>query len=357
MSVPTDCEFELLIHLGRIRNVDLQHRGVYVIQLRLSHESQSYPPSGNFSAPSTLDSYVGDRWLNAPRLMSICHIDDNEKYFRSRSFVVRFRDEIHSLNEGGIWRVPIETITSLGNELPYCSQQLCLTVELLCAELQTLPESGYRDPLHDIEEMLPPCTVCGSGSLGDAEPDYKVVSTQSLMLRVGTGVQQYFSVRFDRFNFSDLQMMVLGSYNKIQYDMSELKTRFDAWESAVIADTFSPSSSVESSSSLPPALPSVPGINQSPAVCIPKSSSDETSSAVNLVRQLLVPATRNHVRLLEALQPLLLKYAELGGEDSRQSVRDGAGEELFRDVTLWHNDDMMMQILIAEDREGDTPLS
>ena len=88
---------ELLLHLGFIKNIDLWQQGIYCIQISLlaGRESTLLAPVGIFSAPSRIDSYVGTQRIPALIPASVCHVEENDKVFRSRAFVVRYKDEEH----------------------------------------------------------------------------------------------------------------------------------------------------------------------------------------------------------------------------------------------------------------------
>ena len=88
---------ELLLHLGFIKNIDLWQQGIYCIQISLlaGRDSTLLAPVGIFSAPSRIDSYVGTQRIPALIPASICHVEESDKTFRSRAFVVRYKDEEH----------------------------------------------------------------------------------------------------------------------------------------------------------------------------------------------------------------------------------------------------------------------
>jgi len=55
-------DIDLICHFGRLKNIDLSQRGIYFIQVKMFYgfnSSQSVYPVGVFSAPSTLDCFVG----------------------------------------------------------------------------------------------------------------------------------------------------------------------------------------------------------------------------------------------------------------------------------------------------------
>ena len=119
---------DLIVHLGSIRNIDLGCRGVYTLQISVHSCEKNVDitstPVGVFSAPGDVDSFVGDQrvciyYLSAIREsaaisvdktfssfdyfqipstrvpISLCQFDEREKTFGCRSFIIRYRDEIH----------------------------------------------------------------------------------------------------------------------------------------------------------------------------------------------------------------------------------------------------------------------
>lgn len=55
-----DLDFDIVAHLGFVRNVDLLNKGIYVVQIRLYYEVEGklVAPVGMFSSPSSVGSEV-----------------------------------------------------------------------------------------------------------------------------------------------------------------------------------------------------------------------------------------------------------------------------------------------------------
>ena len=55
-----DLDFDIVIHLGFVRNVDLLNKGLYVVQVRLFYglDGKIVSPVGMFSSPSSIASDV-----------------------------------------------------------------------------------------------------------------------------------------------------------------------------------------------------------------------------------------------------------------------------------------------------------
>ena len=55
-------DFDLMLHLGSLSNIDIYEKGIYFIQVTMKYgydDRQKVAPVGVFSAPSTYDSFVG----------------------------------------------------------------------------------------------------------------------------------------------------------------------------------------------------------------------------------------------------------------------------------------------------------
>jgi hypothetical protein len=57
-----EIDVEIAAHLGLFRNVDLLQKGVYAIRLKMAYgrPDRTIVPTGLFSAPSSVDSFVDD---------------------------------------------------------------------------------------------------------------------------------------------------------------------------------------------------------------------------------------------------------------------------------------------------------
>ena len=97
-------DFDLICHLGALKNMDIWERGLYFLQVTMKYgwdSRQTVAPVAVFSAPSTLDSYVGNQRVPGPRSASFpCHVEEETQSFRSRAFIVRYASECYYLNEG-----------------------------------------------------------------------------------------------------------------------------------------------------------------------------------------------------------------------------------------------------------------
>ena len=57
-------EIDLLLHLGEFFNANLLERGIYRIRVSMACGNQRVVPVGMFTAPSTLDSFVGEQTVS-----------------------------------------------------------------------------------------------------------------------------------------------------------------------------------------------------------------------------------------------------------------------------------------------------
>lgn len=80
------------------------------LSLLYGDDEQRVAPIGLFSAPSRLDSFVAEQRVPPPPFLNVCHIDNEDQTFRCRSFVIRYRDEKHELNDGVHWRLTIPQV-------------------------------------------------------------------------------------------------------------------------------------------------------------------------------------------------------------------------------------------------------
>ena len=128
--------------------------------------------------------------------MNMCQVDDESKTFRCRSFLIRYRDEIHELNDGCHWRltVPAVNVLNLTGRQPTCTNHLVFKFKLVCYDLGA------------------DASAQALASLDSDEMEWKVVGEQTLQIQNATSgwheyfpVMHYFSVivsKFRRFNLT-----------------------------------------------------------------------------------------------------------------------------------------------------------
>ena len=230
-------DFDITCHFGHFRNLELASRGVYCVSASLffgssalthshthSSSSSSTPPSphsltpslqsiaphGCFSAPLSHSSYVGDFEIPPPTTASLelCEIQSNgeESYFCSRTFVIRYRDESHELNEGAHWRF---TIPQLDLSLLDTDTQA-----ISCPELLTMRFNLYH------------CDLCGVGPSSDLmkdleahlprDPVFKLYATQDIHLQQAcSGFHHYYPVSFTQHQDACLDVLLHCAITKV----------------------------------------------------------------------------------------------------------------------------------------------
>lgn len=90
-------DFEIAVHLGEFKNINLSQKGIYAVRIRLLYGPQRRPimPTGLFSAPSSLDSQTNEHQIPATRFITGCEVDDSDYSCKSRSVMIRYREEKH----------------------------------------------------------------------------------------------------------------------------------------------------------------------------------------------------------------------------------------------------------------------
>ena len=233
---------DVIVHLGSFRNVALFHRGVYHLRLQLRTEGEPgvVPPSGFFSCPPAAVCDV----------LSTSRIDDEA--FSTRSFIVRFRDEEHVLNEGCSFRA--ESMNALE------SSRMLLTVELHFCPLVSSKAGAYVIP---------------------SDPSFTVLVSQTLCIQKASTLHELHPVRFKD------QQVDLEVY--LHCDI----TRF-CYSNLRLTDV----------------------LGQPETVWPNTRRVLSESEASRLTESLVKPALTNHSNLQVALGPILRAYCGLGKDEA-----------------------------------------
>ena len=105
---------EMLIHMESFRNIDLFYQGLYSIRLHCSINGRPFHPQLVDQAPLLIPS-------RHPHNLCSPSIDDRESKITSRVFLVRYSDEMVTLNETCVFRaevpLPSESQVDLRAEL------------------------------------------------------------------------------------------------------------------------------------------------------------------------------------------------------------------------------------------------
>ena len=244
-----DIDFDIVCHLGHVRNVAVSTRGVYFIKVALlfgkvpqvvaptslsltkspastlmhpTGDPSSNPkgaikiaPVGVFSAPTSIDSTVKGLAIPAAPIINLCHVDEHSNSFCSRSFVVRYKDEEHELNDGVHWRItmPDVDLSELGANAPACLDLLHINFKLMGIQLVNDPTV---DMMRDVHKLLPAASE--DFGIDTSELDFKLVSEQTLTVqRTSSGLHELYPLRFDRLNFLDVDCMVHCAVTGVWY--------------------------------------------------------------------------------------------------------------------------------------------
>lgn len=72
-SVLADLDFDIVVHLGFLRNIDLLSKGVYAVQIKLYYglDGNLIAPVGMFSSPSTICSSVQGQTVCSSYVVSV----------------------------------------------------------------------------------------------------------------------------------------------------------------------------------------------------------------------------------------------------------------------------------------------
>ena len=207
-----EIDLNVILHLGRFRNVDLPTRGIYYIEAALycgcapvTASSVQITPIGMFSAPQTLDSFVKRQTLFPAPMLDTSQITEETKKFRTRQIVIRYLEEIHELNDGVHWRLttPNVRIRLEDCEAPICLDVLHLRLELFCCPLL---RDEKLNIMTDIELLLP------------NPASFESVASQSIEFqRATTGIHQYYPIRFDKKHCVEVDAMVHACVTAIRY--------------------------------------------------------------------------------------------------------------------------------------------
>ena len=76
MKSNRECDIDVVVHLGNIRNIDMSVRGIYFFRVSLywGAKWQVASPIGFFSAPSRLESFVRDRVVSKSNFLTVIFI-------------------------------------------------------------------------------------------------------------------------------------------------------------------------------------------------------------------------------------------------------------------------------------------
>jgi hypothetical protein len=231
---PIEYNLDLFVHLGCLKNIDLSSQGIYSIRVKVvtpngasASSSDAYNlnhPIGLFSAPRSLNSYIdhekGTFSIDRVELQfegSHAHVEDGSSAFRSRGIVLRYTSEEIDLNEGAQWRLPLQDpcstpiTSSNGNRTLFAHQRIWVVFELLYADVKD--NHTYTDD------------------------SLSVIASESLLIQnAGTGLHEYYPVRFYRSTFVGMDVMIhtcISSFNGLKNLKLGRNVRFHIVEEAM----------------------------------------------------------------------------------------------------------------------------
>lgn len=184
-DIAASLSFDVFCHFGYIQNIDLCSRGFYFIQVQLcigSEVGSAVVPVRCFSAPSSLRSHVRGSPLPPAPLLNACNVDEPQKLFQTRSFMIRYIGEVHELNDCCFWKIVLNRndLKSSGGTVPRLDDILVFKFQLMYADVA---EEVDGDMDKNPELFVPD------------EPEWRVVSEQVLGLQgAASGVHEYFPV-------------------------------------------------------------------------------------------------------------------------------------------------------------------
>ena len=209
--------FDLTCHFGIFKNLELPTRGIYCVSVTLlcggekvnSGDRECVTPHGCFSASMKLSSFVGDYELPAVKNMDMCDIvqlNQQESYFKTRNFVIRYRDEYHIINEGVHWKIMLQDVdlSLLDHDIHLISCQDLLTMRFSLYQCDFVNANAHSDLMNCIDEHLPD------------SPEMKFVGHQDIYLQqVSSGFHQYFPMSFTSHLDVCLDVMIHCAVTKV----------------------------------------------------------------------------------------------------------------------------------------------
>ncbi|KAJ1489305.1 hypothetical protein T484DRAFT_1780424 [Baffinella frigidus] len=107
--------FEVLLHVEKFRNLDLFHQGAYSIAARIYGQSshRAARPVEFLGRPANGDGVDGlnGAFRSEPRAESGAGstggINDEDNSFRTTSFYVRYREEVHQVDEAALFHLAL----------------------------------------------------------------------------------------------------------------------------------------------------------------------------------------------------------------------------------------------------------
>lgn len=185
---------EVALHIESFRNIDLFHQGLYSLRCTLSAKDKLACPYNLVSTP-ILKRKANSR--NEPHYIYPARIEDIDRNYISRTFLVRYCEEEVEINEMCYFRIEIP------NNRP---DPLTLKVELLFSDMGGDVNLEAFDP--------------------EIKPTFKTVATVSfVVLGAESGLHEFFPIVFDESYYCTVQAMLHSSLLDFRFRPSiDLKT-------------------------------------------------------------------------------------------------------------------------------------
>jgi len=142
-----------------------------------------------------------------------------DESYTSRAFVIRYKDEVHQLNEAVHWRLTVPKVELLDGGVgvehavdaaapPFCHELLRIEYELYCCQLVTNNENSDQDMHRNVDAFLPPEPV-----------EYERVARQTLCVQhAASGMHEYFPVRFTKGFLTNIDSFVHCGVTAVRYN-------------------------------------------------------------------------------------------------------------------------------------------
>ena len=223
-----DIDLSVILHLGHMKSIDIYERGYYFIQLNLYyktiHINQILTPIAMFSAPSTLNSIVKSTIISDNNIpINYAHIDDQTKSFRSRAFLIRYRDEEHELNEACRFQITIPNIEHYTNTTNYTNQFIDTDSLYLKAILYCNP---YDEDTPDEAPFYNNNDLTGANNSNATDTgEWEIVAEQTIQITkyLNNSIHQYYPINFVRSRYMTVDCMIHTAIVGIRYP--EIKER------------------------------------------------------------------------------------------------------------------------------------
>ncbi|CAI2387750.1 unnamed protein product [Moneuplotes crassus] len=188
--MPLKAVVESVFHVEHFRNIDLFNQGFYALAVKMYHEEgdqkvYSYPLEISLSKTAEKMTRLTDGFL-----------DDTEKLFFTRSFLIRYFDEEVEINDLCTFRAEVDAKDG------FLNTEFFIEAELYYIELKSMGDGKLSDKEKIIVEKFP----------------LKPVSKAKLkVIRFCNGISEYFPIVFEGQYFSQFNCTIHSCLIDIKY--------------------------------------------------------------------------------------------------------------------------------------------